>query len=224
MRIQAKLFFLLVIIAVLPLVALSWRSQVATERLGMAIADRGRTVVAAQFETQLHQAVSLGTTILFQEQRLVELTLRVQAAEVERRLANRRPRNPGAIYFSSDFDDRSKWPVGTVLSTNHQRLADDGTREPVAISNDHQSFFIPSGIDQNTVAPDLLRLATMSEQYRRLATENQRLIFSGNTRRWQAVFIPYIPDTVVILKPTIPANVFGTPRPKTAAVWCGPPR
>lgn len=181
MRIQAKLFFLLVIIAVLPLVALSWRSQVATERLGMAIAERGRAAVADQFESQLHQAVRLGTTILFQEQRLVELTLRVQAAEVERRLANRRPRNPGAIYFSSDFDDRSKWPAGTVLSSTHQRLADDGTWEPAAISPDHQSFFIPAGINQNTVAPELLRLATMSEQYRRLAAENQSLIFWQHT-------------------------------------------
>ena len=181
MRIQAKLFFLLVIIAVLPLVALSWRSQVATERLGMAIADRGRSAVAAQFETQLRQAVSLGTTILFQEQRLVELTLRVQAAEIERRLADRRPRNPGSIYFSSDFDDPSKWPSGTMLSTDHQRLAEDGTRQPVPVSFDHQSFFIPPGINQNTVAPDLLRLATMTDDYRRLAAENQSLIFWQHT-------------------------------------------
>lgn len=131
MRIQAKLFLLLIVIAILPLIALSWRSQVATERLGMAIADRGRTAVSAQVESQLRQAVGLGATILFQEQRLIELTLGIQAAAVERRLGLARVQNPGPIYFSEDFDDRSSWPPGTMLSQEHARLNADNTSEPI---------------------------------------------------------------------------------------------
>jgi phosphoserine phosphatase RsbU/P len=177
MRIQAKLFFLLVVIAVLPLVALSWRSQVATERLGMAIADRGRAVVSDQVEAQLRQAVGLGATILFQEQRLVELTLRVQAAEVERRLSTKRLRNPGPVYYSQDFEDRLTWPPGTAFSSMHMRFDADGTSEPMPISLDEQSFFLPAGIDRDEVAPDLLRLSVMSEVYHRLEAENEDLIF-----------------------------------------------
>lgn len=177
MRIQAKLFFLLVVIAILPLVALSWRSQVATERLGMAIADRGRVAVADQVESQLRQAVGLGATILFQEQRLVELTLGFQAAEVERRLAAGRTQNPGPIYFSEDFDDRASWPPGTALSDEHARLNADDTSEPVPTSLDHQSYFVPEGIGRDTVAPDLLRLSDMTKVYRDLEVGNERLIF-----------------------------------------------
>lgn len=177
MRIQAKLFFLLVVIAILPLVALSWRSQVATERLGMAIADRGREAVSAQVETQLTQAVSLGATILFQEQRLVELTLRAQATEVERRLSADRVREPGPIYYSDDFADRASWPPGTLLSTEHVKVGADGESQPVPILPDGQSFFLPQGVDRGAVAPDLLRLSTMAETYARLEVENEQLIY-----------------------------------------------
>lgn len=177
MRIQAKLFFLMVVIAILPLVALSWRSQVATERLGMAIADRGREAVSAQVETQLSQAVTLGATILFQEQRLVELTLRAQATEVERRLSADRVREPGPVYYSEDFADRASWPPGTLLSTEHRRLDANGESQPIPILPDGQSFFLPQGVDRDKVAPDLLRLSTMSETYARLEVENEQLIY-----------------------------------------------
>lgn len=177
MRIQAKLFFLLAVIAILPLVALSWRSQVATERLGMAIADRGREAVSAQVETQLSQAVSLGATILFQEQRLVELTLRAQATEVERRLSADRVREPGPIYYSEDFADRASWPPGTLLSTEHIKAGMNGESEPIPILPDGQSFFLPRGVERDTVAPDLLRLSTMAETYARLEVENEKLIY-----------------------------------------------
>jgi phosphoserine phosphatase RsbU/P len=177
MRIQAKLFLLLVVIAILPLIALSWRSQVATERLGMAIADRGRAAVSAQVESQLRQAVGLGATILFQEQRLIELTLGIQAAAVERRLGLARVQNPGPIYFSEDFDDRSSWPPGTMLSQEHARLNADNTSEPISTSVDNQSFFVPSETDRDTVAPDLLRLSDMTGVYRELEEENEQLIF-----------------------------------------------
>lgn len=177
MRIQAKLFFLLVVIAILPLVALSWRSQVATERLGMAIADRGREAVATQVEAQLSQAVNLGATILFQEQRLVELTLRAQASEVERRLSADRVREPEAVYYSEDFADRSAWPPGTLLSSEHIRVGLDGESQPIPILPDGQSFFLPAGVSRDVVAPDLLRLSTMAETYARLEVENEQLIF-----------------------------------------------
>lgn len=177
MRIQAKLFFLLVVIAILPLVALSWRSQVATERLGMAIADRGRDAVSAQVEAQLSQAVSLGATILFQEQRLVELTLRAQASEVERRLGVGRVREPGPIYYSDDFSDRATWPPGTLLSAEHVRAGQNGQSSPIPVLPDGQSFFLPAGVSRDEVAPDLLRLSTLAETYARLEVENEQLIF-----------------------------------------------
>jgi sigma-B regulation protein RsbU (phosphoserine phosphatase) len=177
MRIQAKLFVLLVVIAVLPLIALSWRSQVATERLGMALAERGRSAVADQVETQLRQAVTLGGTILFQDQRLVELTLRVQANEVERRLAVGRVSRPGPIYFSADFDDRATWPSGTIESDEHFRLDGSQLPSPVAISPSDQAFFLPRGVERDRVAPSLLRLSTMSPVYSRLERDAGSLVY-----------------------------------------------
>ena len=177
MRIQAKLFLLLVVIAVLPLTALSWRSQVATERLGMTISDRGRMAVASQVEAQLRQAVDLGNTILFQEQRLIELTLRLQAREVERSLQESVSGDPGPVYFSSDFEDRALWPPGTVISEEHRLTSDTDETTGIPVNFDHQSFFLPVGIERNTVAPSLLRLSSMTSTYQDLEQENEELIF-----------------------------------------------
>lgn len=177
MRIQAKLFLLLVIIAVLPLAALSWRSQVATERLGMAIADRGRAAVAEQLEAQLRQAVGLGNTILFQEQRLIELTLQLQADEVERRLESATRLDPGPIYFSADFDMRPSWPPGTTISDEHRQTGKTDEPSGIPISREHQSFFLPAGVDRDAVAPNLLRLSSMTDVYRRFEEEDGLFIY-----------------------------------------------
>ncbi len=177
MRIQAKLFLLLVVIAVLPLAALSWRSQVATQRLGMAIADQGRVAVSSQAEEQLRQAVYLGNTILFQEQRLIELTLKLQATEVERLLQRQGSGNSEPVYFSSDFDDPSQWPPGTAPSQEHRQRVEDGTAQPLDVSLDHQSFFIPQGVDRSDIASSLLRLSPLTTAYQDLEEENEALIF-----------------------------------------------
>jgi len=87
MRIHTKLFLLLLAIAVLPLVVLTLRGQRATENLGTAIATRGRAALSLEIEAQLQQTIAYSSDILSAQQREVEMALRVQALEAERRLA-----------------------------------------------------------------------------------------------------------------------------------------
>src|SRR6185437_14919398 len=98
MRIQLKLFVLLLVIAIVPLAALSWRSQRATEDLGASLTSFDRTAITQEIETQLSQAVGYSSDLLAAQQRQVELALRLQASEVERRLAANAP-PPGATFF-----------------------------------------------------------------------------------------------------------------------------
>jgi len=86
MRIQFKLFLLLLVIAILPLAALSWRSERATENLGQAIFEHGKIAMVEEIEAQLRQAVSSSSDLLAAQQRQVALALRLQAAEIERLL------------------------------------------------------------------------------------------------------------------------------------------
>ena len=51
MRIQAKLFILLLLIGLIPLAALTWRSDKAMESLGRAIAGAGKTAAVEEMQS-----------------------------------------------------------------------------------------------------------------------------------------------------------------------------
>src|SRR5579871_6907285 len=110
MRIHTKLLILLLLIALLPLAVLSIRGQRATEAFGMAIADQGRAVVSEEIETRLQQTVSYASAIISAQQRHVETAVRLQKAEIERRLDGPEPTGDVPLYFARDFAKSETWP------------------------------------------------------------------------------------------------------------------
>src|SRR3954464_7702166 len=174
MRIHTKLFLLLLVISVLPLVALSLRGQRATENLGQTIADRGREAVWGQIELQLQQAIGFSSDILSAEQRQVEDVLRLQAREAEVRLAAPSPSGEQPVYFDRDFDSPGTWPPGTELALDHVMVSPSREVKAVPVSRQHQAFYIapatPSGSDiSSALKADMRRLGGMDETYRTLA-------------------------------------------------------
>jgi sigma-B regulation protein RsbU (phosphoserine phosphatase) len=177
MRIHTKLFLLLLVISVLPLVALTWRGQRATEALGTSIANASRDALAQGIEVQLQQAVDYSSDVLKARQRLVELALRVQASEVERLLAApaRPDRAARPIYLHTAFEDPAVWPPGTAYSLERSAIAGENRVEALPISRRHQAFFMPEGAAPN---PDAMRrLAALDQVYERLNAANQDLFY-----------------------------------------------
>src|SRR5262245_454012 len=116
MRIHTKLLLLLLVIALLPLIVLSVRSQRASEKLAVAIADEGRAIVGGAIENHLQQSIDYASDILSAQQRQVELALRTQAAVIERRLQAPVPTEDTPLYSHRAFDDAAAWPPGTELA------------------------------------------------------------------------------------------------------------
>jgi len=182
MRIQTKLFILLLIIAILPLAALSWRGERATENLGQAIAKHGREAVIDEIEAQLRQAVGYSTDLLASQQRQVELALRLQAAEVERRLDGAPPAGEmPPLYMHTTFESPQTWPPGTELALDHAAMTPGREVQAVPISRDHQSFYLPPDTDPAKVRDLMRRLAAMDPFYRRLNDDSPGLFY------WQYV-------------------------------------
>jgi sigma-B regulation protein RsbU (phosphoserine phosphatase) len=174
MRIQSKLFVLLLVIAVLPLIALTWRGQRATESLGLAIVSRGKSSAVDEIELQLGRVVDYSSDVMSAQQQIVELALRLQAAEVERRLAAPPPET-AEVYAHSAFEKAETWPPGTALSLDRTAVAGDRKVQALAISTKHQSFFTP-----REAAPDedaMRRLASMDAVYMRLNQANPKLFY-----------------------------------------------
>ena len=177
MRIQAKLFLLLLVIAILPLAALSWRTERATENLGQAIADHGKAVMIDEIESQLRQAVGYSSDLMAAQQRQVELALRLQAAAVERLLAEPLAAETATVYLHSDFDGPKTWPPGTELALDHAIISPGREQQAVPISRDHQSFLPASDAEPGQAAALMRRLAPLDGVYRSLADSNPRLFY-----------------------------------------------
>ena len=182
MRIQTKLFLLLLVIAILPLAALSWRSERATTNLGLAIAEHGKGAMIEEIESQLRQAVGYSSDLMAAQQRQVELALRLQAAAAERILAGPLPDagSSGALYLHNAFDDPKSWPPGTELALDHAILT-PGREQAVPISRMNQAFMVLPGANEARVQETMRRLAALDGVYRQLNSTNPALFY------WQYV-------------------------------------
>jgi phosphoserine phosphatase RsbU/P len=174
MRIQSKLFLLLLVIAVLPLMVLTWRGQRATEDLGLAIIAQGREAAVGDIEVQLSRIIDYSSDVVSAQQRLVELALQLQASQAERRLAAPDPES-SPVYLHSAFDNAKTWPPGTALSLDRTAVAGDRQVQALATSTQHQSFFIPRGVafDEENAR----RLSGLDAVYRGLAEANPGLFY-----------------------------------------------
>ena len=181
MRIQAKLFILLLVIGLIPLAALSWRSDKAMESLGRAIAGAGKTAAVGEMQNQLLQAVATSSDLMESQRRQVELALRLLAGDVETRLAGDPPVVEAPLYFHTHLDSPKTWPPGTELAIDHAIASPTGELQAIPISREHQSFLVAPGVEPDAVRPMMRRLAGMDALYRRLAEDNPSLFY------WQYV-------------------------------------
>jgi hypothetical protein len=86
MLIRYKLLLLLLGIALLPLIIISWRGYQITQGLGTELADQSRDSLIKSTTEQLQQAITYNTTIFDRTKGLLENALRSQAREVENRI------------------------------------------------------------------------------------------------------------------------------------------
>jgi len=181
MRIQAKLFILLLVIGLIPLAALSWRSEKAMESLGRSITDAGKAAAIDDMQSELLRTAGSSSDLFDAQGRQVELALRLIAREAEGRLAGDPPTGDIPLYFHSDFDAPTGWPPGTELAIDHAIASPGGELQAIPISREHQSFLTPPGVEPGAVRPLMRRLAGMDALYKRIAADSQGLFY------WQYV-------------------------------------
>lgn len=86
MSIHKKLLIVLLVIALPPLLIVSWFDQHETSRLSEALTDLHRKTLFEQMSRRLAQLVDVHGVVLDRDRRLAELTLGAQAWELEERL------------------------------------------------------------------------------------------------------------------------------------------
>ncbi len=165
MSIRTKLLILLLLIAVLPLVAVSLFDLMTARELGRNLAeDRRRILTDNAFELMRSLVESYGR-LLERDRRMLEHAVRLQAREVERRLAGRAAMD-GPIYRNADYEGESPDVPGMIASPIHTRLNERGERVPLPVTYEQQVYFVVRGVQEQAIREDLRALSTMPQVYR----------------------------------------------------------
>ncbi|MCD4700044.1 MAG: SpoIIE family protein phosphatase [Phycisphaerae bacterium] len=176
MKIRWKLLILLLAIALAPLMVWTGLHLTSMRRLGGQLASDRRTILTETARHYLRRIVDDYGRIIARDAEILELALRIQADEVEDRLAQAPPVSP-RLFFGEDYDNRVSLPAGMVLSDKHRRSGPDGKVAPIQVTYDQQVCVLAPGIDRKVVADDLARLSTMPKVYRPLYVPNSKRMY-----------------------------------------------
>ncbi|MEQ8193493.1 MAG: SpoIIE family protein phosphatase [Rhodospirillales bacterium] len=190
MLIRHKLLLLLLGIALLPMVIVSWHGYRATKQLGNELAAQSRDFLTARATAQLQQTIETNAALLRRSKDLLETVLRLQAHEVEKRLG-KPPAVPLPVYDAERFTGGQAPPPGLKASKKHWRMTANNERRPVTISEDAQNLVLAPGIARGTVAADIARLSTMVKAYREIYARHRDAILWTYTALESGVHAAY---------------------------------
>ncbi|MFO8007400.1 MAG: SpoIIE family protein phosphatase [Candidatus Brocadiia bacterium] len=164
LRIRTKLLVLLLVVALLPAGLAAFLHRSAMLQLGRTLAAGTRQKQTTHAADILRQTVLDYARIIQRDRSALEQAVRLQAREVERRLASPAPNRP-RLYFNSDYAVPGRQPAGLHPSGRHFRVNADGQRIPIEVTYGEQVYYVVDGISRAAVAEDMARLATMPEVY-----------------------------------------------------------
>ncbi|HIJ55507.1 MAG TPA: SpoIIE family protein phosphatase [Deltaproteobacteria bacterium] len=181
MRFRWKLLFLLLIIAILPLIIGRSFGVRAVRNLGEELVSRQRRGLVSHMKNRMQILVDGYSAVLWRGRELSEMALRFQAQEVERILRLADAPVPEKIYFAEDFNQGQNVPADIIPSSFHFRARPEDKMELINVSYSSQVFSLAPGVEKEDVETDIARLSLMTPTYRTISEPLQGLIFWQKT-------------------------------------------
>ncbi|MGD2098313.1 MAG: SpoIIE family protein phosphatase [Desulfobacterales bacterium] len=169
-RLRWKLFIILLVFSLTPLIVVTIVSQRGTFRLGQAISDDARQRLTQIVGMELRQTAENSAKVIQRTQAAMEFYLQVLAAEAELAFM-RMPDKPIPIYFAPDFEDPRTAPKDLLPSYKYRLKTHDGQFLDNPVSFDHPVFLLASGVEAKNITEDLAALSRMTPVFRKLANE-----------------------------------------------------
>lgn len=163
MKIQQKSLLLLFIVALPPLIVLFFFHHQTMHQLGEIIGTKTQEILVLNERDFLQKTVDDYRRILEKDKEIAETALRIQAREVEKRLAQLPSPNPQAR-FSEAFSGKNQ--KGMTLTSKHIRQTRQTGCPPVWVDYDHQVWYSPQGVKPENLKDELARLDRLVETYR----------------------------------------------------------
>jgi sigma-B regulation protein RsbU (phosphoserine phosphatase) len=184
MKIQQKIFILLLLFGIAPLITASTMGHIGTIRLGETISNE----VLASF-TNLARESLLRTAenyaeILKETKVALELALMTLVKESEKTITFPTSQKTN-IFFATDFDNPNLRPPDLVTRPLYRKQRADNRTEPQPISFDHPVFYLAPGIKKEAVKEDIQKIysvtGTMKEIKKKFTDKVQWIYVSLNT-------------------------------------------
>jgi sigma-B regulation protein RsbU (phosphoserine phosphatase) len=171
---RQKLFLLLALIALVPLAVLAGLEFRASLNVADQLAAQNRNAMVEDITQLLARNVQANSRFLNQQADIVELSLQLQAAVVDRALSEPPPGVP--LYFAAQFDGPpAHWPPQTTLA----RLG--AAPQRMAVSTAVASVMLPHGVPLAGKHDNLARLMSTTGTLRKLALDHPGLFLAQFT-------------------------------------------
>ncbi len=168
MSFRSKLLILLLTITLLPL-SLSFLAQrTLVAHFGHQLAEDTHQLLNTNAANLLHLLVDDFGRILARDHAIARFALQAQAQAVRQAFSGPPAEHQIPVYLAGDFDHPFRQPADLSPSPLHLRRDADGSLEPMAVSWNHQVFYLAADTNPVEVADQLHRLADMTGIYRSL--------------------------------------------------------
>ncbi len=169
-RLRWKIFIILLIFSLTPLIVVTVVSQRGTFLLGKTISDEARQRLTHIVGMELQQTAENSAKVIQRTKEAIEFYLQVLAAEAELAFSNM-PADAGPIYFANDFEDPRTAPKDFLPSQKYRLKTHDGQFLDNPVSFNHPVFLLAPGVAKNTVVGDLALLNQLTPTFRKLRTQ-----------------------------------------------------
>ncbi len=163
--IRTKLLLLLLGLALLPLMFVTWLDYQVMRKIGADLALQMRQALTERARQELVHSADQYAALVQHRTGLLELMVRQQAREVEARLLAEASAPGAPIVLDTDID-RGDPRVRLMPSAKYQRQGDAEADMTVDVTYDTQVFRLPRGSSADSHRAMLARLAGMTDAYR----------------------------------------------------------
>lgn len=176
MHIRWKFLLVLLAISLIPMLLMRWMGQHSMRELGRDLATRTSDVLIRETSLKLKNLVEEHAYILRRERDLVEMTLQVQASELEKIFAGHPAENLGRKAGLSRSGDHGRIEIELDRQKHILRMGMmNGT--PLDVSYEKLTEWIPSGLGNVEAAEIRNKISDIIPVYRSLENKHPDLIF-----------------------------------------------
>jgi sigma-B regulation protein RsbU (phosphoserine phosphatase) len=189
-RLRWKLFIILLIFSLTPLIVITIISQRGTLLLGEKVSADARSRLTHIVGLELRQTAENSANVLRRTKDALDFYLQVLASEAERAFSEKPPQ-VFEVYFAGHFEDPRTAPKDFLPSDKYKIKTHDGGYLDNTVSFAHPVFILAPGTNSSDVSHEVASLTRMIPALRKLTAEFGKTLFRAYVYLQSGVYMSY---------------------------------